>query len=288
MTQEAGKRLIFAIRKQNEKTGYFCTAENISPNVAVHEIRKSFKRIRALLHFYDELNEPLLPKFKQNIKQFGRELSTLRESFVNVQLFEREVTGNQLIAELKLKTARDELMNKNRQLLEERYMGNGLCESIRQMVDDFNAYLDNEPIVPPKYNLFRQVIATYNLGYKIYRSMPAEQPPVEMHELRKKMKRLWYQLDFLRFMQPRFFRLKTDQLNHIAEHLGEDHDLHVFLEELKSVYLGFDKGEKQILENQVLHLRELNLLKLNPRLNQFFSESPEDFEVRMQKIFKLE
>lgn len=109
-----------------------------------------------------------------------------------------------------------------------------------------------------------------------------------MHELRKKMKRLWYQFDFLRFIHPRFFRIKTDQLNHISEHLGTDHDLFIFLKELKSDYLDFNAEEKQILENLVSHLREVTLAKLNPRLSQFFSESSESFEDKMREIFKLD
>lgn len=288
MAHEAGNRLISAIRKQNEKTVYFCAAENISPNVAVHEIRKSFKRIRALLHFYDEQPEPVIQEFKQKVKESGRELSALRESFVNVQLFEREITGNPLVAERKLRTAREELNQKNHRLLETKFAGNRLCESIRQVIKKFNNYLESGAAIPSKKHLFGQAVLTFQKSFVIYQSMPAGQPPEEMHELRKKMKRLWYQLDFLRFLQPRFFRLKIDQLNHISEHLGEDHDLHVFLQELKKDYLSFDDEEMQILEKQVLHLRDINLRKLNPRLNQFFSESPEIFEDKMRKIFKVE
>jgi len=288
MAQEAGNRLISAIQKQNEKTIYFCTAENISPNVAVHEIRKSFKRIRALLHFFDELSEPSVLEFKQEIKASGRSLSAVRESFVNVQLFEREIAGNQLIAERKLKAADDKLLQKNNRLLKENFIDSGLCVTIQNAIEDFNDKLINNTRIPSKSHLFNQVVLSWQTSFNVYRLIPADQPAEEMHELRKKMKRLWYQFDFLRFMQPRFFRLKTDQLNHIAEHLGEDHDLHVFLDELSRSYQEFNHEELKILNNQVLHLRDLNLVKLNPRLSQFFSETPEAFETKMQKIFKLQ
>lgn len=46
MPHNAGKRLVEAIKKQLERIEYFSTAENVSPNLAVHEMRKSFKRLR--------------------------------------------------------------------------------------------------------------------------------------------------------------------------------------------------------------------------------------------------
>jgi CHAD domain-containing protein len=288
MTQDAGNRLISAIQKQNEKTIYFCTAKNISPNIAVHEIRKSFKRIRALLHFFDETNETGITFFKIRVKVFGRELSLLRESFVNLQLFEREMLGNKLIAEQNLKKAREQLADKNQGLIQDIFVASRRCEGINQLLADFNLYLGSPDKLPSKMQLFQPVVLAYEKCCTMYSELSAVQPPGEMHELRKKMKRLWYQFDFLRFMHPRFFRLKTDKLNHISEYMGEDHDLHIFREELQTAELGFDSEEIQILENQILHLRELVLVKLNPRLSQFLQEPQEAFENKMRKIFKLE
>ena len=61
MPHTAGKRLIETIVKQLERVEYFSSAENISPNVAVHEIRKTFKRLRALLKFYSDFPEEFSP-----------------------------------------------------------------------------------------------------------------------------------------------------------------------------------------------------------------------------------
>ena len=121
----------------------------------------------------------------------------------------------------------------------------------------------------------------------VYQTLGDQSDAGEWHILRKRMKRLWYQLDFVKFLHPRFFKLKSDQLNKITEQLGEEHDLFIFLNELKSGYLPFDDSELQILENQVEHQRELNLLKLMPRLKQFFNEPPELFNQKMEKIFRI-
>jgi hypothetical protein len=88
-------------------------------------------------------------------------------------------------------------------------------------------------------------------------------------------------------LHPRYFRLKSDQLNKITEQLGEDHDLFVFLNDVKIDNPGFGTSEMEIIENKVEHLREINLLKLNPRLKQFFNDPPSFFTQKMEQFFKV-
>ena len=66
MPHTAEKRLIETITKQLERVDYFSSAENISPNVAVHEIRKTFKRLRALLKFYSDFPDEFSPDFERS------------------------------------------------------------------------------------------------------------------------------------------------------------------------------------------------------------------------------
>ena len=49
----------------------------------------------------------------------------------------------------------------------------------------------------------------------------------------------------------------------------------------------FTEEELTIIGNQVDHQQELNMLKLTPRLRQFFSETPEMFNHKLEKIFKI-
>jgi hypothetical protein len=50
---------------------------------------------------------------------------------------------------------------------------------------------------------------------------------------------------------------------------------------------GFSNKEFEIIENQVQYLREMNRLKLFPKLKQFFSEQPEVFNLKLREIFKV-
>jgi len=288
MGQETGRRLIGAIQKQTEKVTYFCTSENVSPHLAVHEMRKCFKRIRALLRFYMESPEDFTTNYLNQFQSIGSLLSPVRESYVNIQIFDRITAGNILVQERKIKQARELFLEKNRLQTENLMDKDKELKNILKSVREFKNHLTGSVSTQPSVKqIFAEICNSYLTGYNLYVQTALVADGNELHELRKKLKRLWYQLDFVKYLHPRYFRLKSDQLNKITEYLGDEHDMYVFLSELRTGDFDFKSEEKIILENLVEHQRELNLLKLSPRLKQLFNESPEMFNQKMEKIFKV-
>ncbi len=288
MVQNIGNRLIQAISHQAEKACYFCAAENISSNQKVHELRRGFKRLRALLRFFREIPDNSAGQLNEDVRNFGKLLAPLRESAVNVELFDKEMHLNNHLPEQKIRNARELMVQKNKLLVERGFLENNLHNTIRTFFDGFEDILTkNNSEFPVRIHFFREVSESYLKSMAIYQHLPANPHPEEWHELRKKLKRLWYQLDFIRFLHPRYFKLKTDQLNKITDQLGDDHDLHVFAEDLLAERYGFNEEELRILTNQIEHLRELNQLKLRLRLKQFFTTPPEEFNQKLQRFFKL-
>ena len=212
MVQDTGNRLISAIRKQTEKVAYFCSAENISPNLGVHEIRKSFKRIRGLLKFYFENQDEYHQKLVEEIKALGKQLSPARESFVNIQIFDRLTARSTLIPDKKIKNAKEILSDKNRVLIDE-YISKDLCGNIVSFLDKTESAVELLQSNPPAHRqLERQITGSFNDGFEIYLQFETDDTPAKRHELRKVLKGLWYQLDFIKFMHPRYFRMKSNQL----------------------------------------------------------------------------
>lgn len=288
MVQNIGHRLIQAISHQAAKASYFCAAENISSNQKVHELRRGFKRLRALLRFFNEIPDSPAVQLNEDIRNFGKLLAPLRESAVNVDLFDKEISNNNHLPEKKIRNVRDLLSQKNRLLVERGFLENNLHNTIRTFFDGFETILTkNNSELPAKNHLFNEVSQSYMKSITVYRQLPANPHPEHWHELRKKLKRLWYQLDFIKFLHPRYFKLKTDQLNKITDQLGDDHDLHVFAEDLLAEGYEFDEEELRILTNQIEHLREINQLKLQLRLKQFFTAPPEEFDQKLERFFKL-
>ncbi len=275
--------------RQAAKAGYFCTAENISVNQKVHELRRGFKRSRALLWLFIEIPESSALQLSENIRNFSRLLAPLRESAVNLELVDREIAANTLLPEKKIKVAHELFSDKNKLLLERGFWENNLYNTIRTFFDGFEEVLKvNNGELPGKIHICREISRSYITSYHLFRQMPENPHPEEWHNLRKKLKRLWYQLDFIRFLHPRYLKLKTDQLNKITDQLGEDHDLHVFSQEMRNEKYGFDEEELRIINNQVENLRDLNQLKLQPRLKQFFSSSPAEFAQKLERILKVD
>lgn len=288
MPHTAGKRLIETIVKQLERVEYFSSAENISPNVAVHEMRKTFKRLRALLKFYSDFPDEFSPDFAQQIKFFGRSLTPMRETYVNSQIFDRISASGNLIPERKMKVAREKLNEKNREVVEQGFIVAEGYLLIQKFVVLLAEQMERITLETPSLQQFAgQIQNSYNQSYAIYQFLTVQSDPELVHELRKKLKQLYYQSDFIRYIHPRFFRLKTYHLNNITEQLGEDHDLFVFLSELQTGGYGFSPDELEILENQIQYLREMNRLKLFPKLKQFFVDAPEVFDQKIKGIFKF-
>ncbi|MBK6284496.1 MAG: CHAD domain-containing protein [Draconibacterium sp.] len=288
MPHNAGKRLVEAIKKQLERIEYFSSAANVSPNLAVHEMRKSFKRLRALLLFYDEYPEEFPQEFCIQIKNYGRLLSAMRESYVNIQIFERLTENNNLIADRKIKNAKEKLQAKNREIIDNSFFDSEDFKNLLLFTKSLEQQVVRMEIDrPSQIQLAKQLVISYQKAYDCYQIIGNDSDGDEIHNLRKKLKRLWYQFDLLQYLHPRYFRLKSDQLNKITEQLGEDHDMFVFLNDLKIDNLGFEASEIEIIENQVEHLREINLLKLNPRLKQFFTDPPSFFMQKMEQFFKV-
>ena len=283
-----GNRLVQTIVKQVDKAGYFCTAGNIPANLAVHELRKSFKRLRALIRFFNEIPEYPALRMGEEMRDYGRLLAPLRESAVNTELFDKEIAGNKLLPERKIKYTRELFSSKNKLLVENEFKGNNLCGDLISYFDNaISVFSVHGNELPARVHLYREVSLSYLKSMTIFRQLPPDPHPEELHSLRKKMKRLFYQLDFVRFLHPRYFKLKTDQLNKINDQLGNDHDLHVFHMDIVSGAYDFNPEELYILENKIDHLRDLNQLKLYPRLKQFFTSVPGEFDQRLERFFKL-
>ena len=288
MPQSAGKRLVEAIGKQLERVEYFSSVENISPNLAVHELRKTFKRLRALLKFYNDFPVEFPPDYSTQIKYFGRSLTIMRESFVNLQLFEKITAGNTLIQERKIKNAREKLSDKNKEIIEKGFLKSEAYLPMQKFASNLQIQMEQIAVsIPAVTQFIGQLEYSYSQSYEIYLKLKQDSESEEIHELRKKLKQLYYQFDFIRYVHPRFFRLKTYHLNNITEQLGEDHDLFIFMNDVTENRYDFSDEELEILENQVLHLREINRLKLFQRLKQFFGDSPAVFKLKLEEIFKV-
>lgn len=286
MANDIEDRLVQAIQKQVGKVNYYCSAKYILPDLAVHEIRKSFKRVRALLRFYPESLDEVLKDYSKQIKALAKFLTPARESSVNIQLWNRLGSGDKLFTQNKYQEIKDLLLRENKTLINDLNAEQNIFSEIKSFVFAIEARLFGILFHPSvKIDVLKQISISYKKGYDLFNGMGATYDAEQYHELRKIMKAFCYQLDFAKVGQPKFFKLKSNALRKITEQLGEDHDWYVFQDEIKKEVYNLKTSEIETLGQQISLLQEPNFQKLFQRLQNFFIEPPDAFEEKIRSSY---
>ncbi|NQU88203.1 MAG: CHAD domain-containing protein [Mariniphaga sp.] len=283
MIESSEDRVISLLLKQTRKIVYFCDAGNISTNMSVHEIRKSIKRIRALLHFFNYLPEiePIVDE-NHKLRKIARALTEARESYVNHSLFEKHFSNKQFLPEKKVRLITAKLAEENhkqiRILISEKEYFNvikNVILNLKQKIRSFNKIITAEYIQ-------NDIIETYIEAYSLYKNSYGLYSSEHLHKIRIKLKQLWYQFEAIKTNQPKYFSAKTRQLNDITEILGTDHDNYIlWLHINRNLFQYLNKEEQKVFENLIQHQHELAVSGLSIKLKQFFAEKSEEFEMRI-------
>ena len=130
-------------------------------------------------------------------------------------------------------------------------------------------------------HITREVSRSYLKSFSIYRELPIDISAEELHRFRKKLKRLYYQLDFIQLLWPEQFKQKTENLDRINDRLGDELDLNMLLNELRFPEYDLRPGEIRILECRTDALRKLIRSESGLLTEEFFRELPEDFDRKL-------
>ena len=286
MDQHAGEKLSEVIGRQVAKVEYYSSDISVSPDLAVHELRKSFKRIRAVLRFYRSAAGDSTGIISRKIRNFGRKLSPLRESWVNADLFETHLDGINAVSVKRLRKVGEALWWKNRDIVKKNFREKKVCGSIISYIAGMESRLEvSKSSDVTLKDIIEEISRNYLECSTRFEEMPADFPAGKLHSLRKQMKRLYYQLDFLWQLEPGCFNKKNEQLDLLNDQLGLDHDFYVLVQELESPDFGLTKEEIDGIEHYIFGLRAENLLNLLHRLKEFFTESPDEFDLKLEHLF---
>lgn len=276
------------LEKQIGKVIYFSEMENVSDTVAVHEVRKSFKRIRALLRFYPKEFVDYSNQLKHDVAGFGRSLSSYRNACVNLQIIDRIGKETPNIPEKKIKEIKDLLQATCKGLLDNEVIQPGVRLQIQ------NYFRNREKEVQQNIQQLNwedtaeQYINSYRKCVESYQTEGLFEDSEALHDLRKRLKVVYYQTNFLKCRNARYFKSRSDQLHSITELLGDEHDLYIFYLELTQEKYGLSQHEMELLANKISHQRDLLVAKLQPRLKQFLSETLEGFAEKIEDMLKTD
>lgn len=263
--------------------------ESLSIHDAVHQVRKRCKMIRAVLRLVRAQFE-LTYRFENAwFRDSARQLSSLRDAQSILESFER------LRDHFADESRDDETLDLHRRLCDRRDRLAQVQQDGRERLSEFaermqvaRARVRDWPL---KSGGFRRLSSGLKKVYKqnrrafltAYKSNTNE----AFHDWRKRVKYHWNHMRLLRPISKRAVGRRIDELDHLADLLGEEHDLAVLEGVLQSEFPEtLDESAGQIVQHWICHRREQLRQEAQPLGKQLFSRSPKSFVRRMKRYWK--
>ncbi|MBC8120884.1 MAG: CHAD domain-containing protein [Gemmatimonadaceae bacterium] len=230
-------------------------------NEVVHEVRKSFKRVRAILRLMrDELGEVYL---RENacLRDAGRSLSGARDAQVLIETFDTLSDGPSEPLSSGIATGIRETLIKGQNVT-------GMSRPAQEQVATLITTLKRMQRRVRKWPITRSGWSALADGLKrIYRhgrvslTTAYKEPTAEnFHEWRKRVKDLWHHYQILEPIWSEVVSVQAEQAHALADLLGDDHDLSVLRERLVAASEEFGGHSNvamaiELIDRRCAHLR---------------------------------
>ncbi|EDY19888.1 CHAD domain containing protein [Chthoniobacter flavus Ellin428] len=247
---------------------------------AIHEARKHFKKLRALVQL---LREPLGPKGTRAEQNFyrdaGREFQRMRDAQALTPLLEK-------IAERFFETRRPPIIQAAARVLaaeEKRARAKldktGGCEAVLDTLREARVRVAGWQLDDYRWKDLRAALRrSYRRARKAWRQACDEPKPSTLHAWRRRTKDLLYHVTLCHSAAPAFMEELAGELDVLSEFLGDDHDLVVLRALLEKHPRDISGGEAREAFFEMLGLRREELLDAAFDLaGRVFPESPGEF-----------
>lgn len=263
-----------------------CQADN--RDEAVHEARKSLKKIRGALRLVRPALGETYREENEYFRDLGRRLSDLRDAQAIREVFEALV---QRYGESDRKEVFEAIHNgigsakleKEQSIDVDALMLSTLdfLSNARQRVPDWKLRNDDFAVLGAGLKL------TYRGGRRALDEARRNPNPLTYHAFRKRVKDHWYHVRLLDSLWPEAQQARESSLHDLESWLGDDHNLAVLTQQMQDEPDRY--GGKQNLDSflpVIAHQQEelrSNSLALGQRL---YEEKPRDFARRMEKLWE--
>lgn len=227
--ERPGAGLVRLVREQIDLATEQLTGERgDDPEEAVHEARKSFKRVRAALKLVrDELQPEVYGSEIARFRDAGRRLSSARDSQVMLltlddicERFTTEVPASRFAALRETLAAEQRLAGAESP--ESGAAREAVLEDLRVARRGLPGWrLEHDSVNALAGGLERM----YRGGLRAMRDATANPSDERLHEVRKRTKDLWYAAEILSNAEPKNMTKLIERAHHLSELIGDDHDL---------------------------------------------------------------
>ena len=254
----------------------------------VHQARKRFKELRALLRL---VRKPLGDEFQREnhrLRDLGRALAESRDATAMLESWDALAKRfPSLFAEADFKKTRRRLQARAKQA---ESGATDLDTRIGEVIDqlqDARSCVDTWPLQTKGFDLLAGgVKRTYADGCAELAKARHDLSDEQLHQWRKRVKDHWYQTRLLAPSWPKLMQLRSDSLKELADLLGDDHDLAMMTELMQAQPALFgDDTLRERLGTAVAERRsELQsaALKLGEEI---YADAPKELVARWQRYW---
>lgn len=223
---------------------------------AVHDARKRFKKVRAVLRLVrDEIGPEIYHRENIAFRDAGRRISAVRDSAVLIETLDylAQRANGQLDPATVIKL-------RHRFTYAHKYLSTHVLENestlaiVIDRVKQARARVDSWPIAQDDFSAIDKGLRrVYKRGRKRLVDAYDSPSPANFHEWRKRTKYLWYHTRILKPLWPDILDELADQVHDLSDLLGLDHDLAVFqakLDELPEIAEDREKHDLAALVKQ--------------------------------------
>jgi CHAD domain-containing protein len=228
--ETVGKAIQRIVREQIDYASGLLKDTNIDRDIAVHESRKTFKKIRSMLRLIQsEFSAKKYLRESVPYRDVGRSLSPLRDSFVLVEALDKvKLKTEDKAIRAAATVVRRALMKQYRATRKSMLASNVIEAAIaelelgRERLEHW--LIERDDFSSMEYGLKR----AYQRGKQAMAVAYKHEPSPELfHDWRKRVKDLWYQTLILAPIWPAVMPAVVEQVHILSEILGEAHDLAV-------------------------------------------------------------
>jgi len=200
-------------------------------DVAVHDARKSLKKLRSLIRMISPCLGDAAKKENAALRELGRALSRMRDAAAMLETvnllgkkYKREPAARDLAELRSLFVKRRADARSDSEAIATTEAGVTTLRGLRRRLNNWSLGAGVDAMEPG----FKRI---YSRGRKAYSRAEKNANPENLHELRKRVKDYWYQVRLLESIWQNGSKSPEKELRELQEWLGEAHNLAVLREE---------------------------------------------------------
>jgi CHAD domain-containing protein len=269
------------------KQALACLADCRGPE-AIHCVRKEIKKARAVLQLArSRIRKKDYRRLNKRLQKAAKHLATVRDAQVRCDAFEHLAVhskgqlGTPLLRNLRA-ALQSNLRAERRRLLEGKTLGT-VERILKRAASEFDALSLRGK---GWQGLCPGVKRAYRRGCQAYCAAAQDPSPERLHEWRKRVKELWYQMRMLQPVWPEQLDAVGNELEILGDNLGDDRDLFLLQKSLQrrnDVVQSKNETIEGLIKKRQSKLRHA-ALTLGAR---FYAEKPSAFTSRLGRYWQV-